>query len=121
MLSPACDNPRHLTRKPGDSSVLTCLNIPSVSRQSGCWRKLTQAAMMGGTEFCWLSMIHSSVTPNCWLATQLDMDRLVVETAWDNLNTVSYFSNQETGGGGVSRPVLFFVIFSHWVRYWQGV
>ena len=47
-----------------------------------------QATTMGGTEHCWLSMIHSSVTPNCWLATQLDMDRLVVETAWDSLDTV---------------------------------
>ena len=48
------------------------------------------ATTMGGTEHCWLSMIHSSVTPNCWLATQLDMDRLVVETAWDNL--ITYFN-----------------------------
>ena len=116
MLSPACDNPRHLTRKPGDSSVLTCLNIPSVSRQSGCWRKLTQAAMMGGTEFCWLSMIHSSVTPNCWLATQLDMDRLVVDTAWDNLNSGDCQSSGNRGE--VFTPVLFFVVFSHWGGYW---
>ena len=58
-----------------------------------------QATTMGGTAACWLSMIHSSVTPNCWLATQLDMDRLVVETAWDNLNTASqHISKHETGG-----------------------
>ena len=46
---------------------------------------MIQATMMGGTVHCWLSMIHSRVTPNCWLGTQLDMERLVVDTAWDNL------------------------------------
>ena len=57
------------------------------------------ATTMGGTEHCWLSMIHSSVTPNCWLATQLDMDRLVVETAWDSLDTVISKHEHEGGEG----------------------
>ena len=56
-----------------------------------------ESTMMGGTVHCWLSMIHSSVTPNCWVATQLDMERLVVETAWDSLDTV--ISKHEGGEG----------------------
>ena len=43
----------------------TDLNIPSVSRHSGCWRNWIVAIMIGGTVQCWLSMIHSKVTPNC--------------------------------------------------------
>ena len=79
------------------------------------------ATTMGGTEHCWLSMIHSSVTPNCWLATQLDMDRLVVETAWDSLDTVISKHEGGEGRGGVRIPALFLVIFSHWIGYWEGV
>ena len=77
----------HAGHVAGPGREMTHLNIPSVSRHSGCCRKLMAVTMTGGTVHCWLSMIHSKVTPNCWLGTQLDMERLLVETAWDNLHT----------------------------------
>ena len=76
-----------------------------------------ESTMMGGTVHCWLSMIHSSVTPNCWVATQLDMERLVVETAWESLFC---FLSYSLTGLGIGRALMFMCCFSseRWFTYW---